>query len=156
MRIQMLQVPSAETFSKPLLDIGDGKVALHENTGCIRLPTNFCTIINSQKALIDQIFPDIHTQCLNHEWLAERVIVATKNVKFNNLNFKIQQLVPRDLMLYKSIDTVCDTNEAVNYSAEFLNSLNLPGIPPYHLQLMVGSLVILLRNLNPQRLCNGT
>jgi len=32
MRVQMLQDPSAETFSKQLLDIGDGKVALHENT----------------------------------------------------------------------------------------------------------------------------
>lgn len=36
MRVQMLQDPSAETFSKQLLDIGDGKVAVYENTGCIK------------------------------------------------------------------------------------------------------------------------
>ncbi|GFS53902.1 ATP-dependent DNA helicase [Trichonephila clavipes] len=30
MRVQMLQDPSAETFSKQLLDIGDGKVAIDE------------------------------------------------------------------------------------------------------------------------------
>ena len=29
-------------------------------------------------------------------------------------------------------------------------------MPPYNLQLKVGSPVILLRNLNPSRLCNGT
>ncbi|PIM96964.1 DNA helicase [Handroanthus impetiginosus] len=152
----MLQDPSAKTFSKQLLDIGDGKVDVHENTGCIKLPTDFCTIINSQNALIDQIFPDINTRYLNHEWLAERAILAAKNVDVNDLNFKIQQLLPGDLVSYKSIDTVCDTNEAVNYPAEFLNSLDLPGMPPHHLQLKVGSPVILLRNLNPPRLCNGT
>lgn len=74
----------------------------------------------------------------------------------NELNLKIQHLLPGDLVSYKSIDTVCDATEAVNYPTEFLNSLDLPGIPPHNLQLKVGSPVILLRNLNPPRLCNGT
>ncbi|GFU94210.1 ATP-dependent DNA helicase [Trichonephila clavipes] len=91
MRVQMLQDPSAETFSKQLLEIGDGKVAVHENTGCIKLSTDSCTIINSQNALIGQIFPDIHTQYLNHEWLAERAILAAKNVDVNDFNYKIKQ-----------------------------------------------------------------
>ncbi|GBP93229.1 hypothetical protein EVAR_90140_1 [Eumeta japonica] len=47
MRVQMLQDPSAETFSKQLLDIGDGKVAIDE-TGYVKLPTDFCTIADSQ------------------------------------------------------------------------------------------------------------
>ncbi|XP_033231613.1 uncharacterized protein LOC117182622 [Belonocnema kinseyi] len=155
-RVQMLQDPPAETFSKQLLDIGDGKVAVHENTECIKLPTDFCIIINSQNALIDQIFPDIDTQYLNHEWLTERAIFAAKNVDVKDLNFKIQHLLPGDLVSYKSIDTVCDTNEAVNYPAKFLNSLDLPGTLPHHLRLKVGYPVILLRNLNPPQLCNDT
>jgi ATP-dependent DNA helicase PIF1 len=57
---------------------------------------------------------------------------------------------------YKYIDTVCDANEAVNCPTEFLNSLDLPDKPPHNLQLKVGSSVILLRNLNAPRLCNGT
>jgi hypothetical protein len=43
----MLQDPSAETFSKHMLDIGDGKVTTDE-TGCIKLPINFCTINDLQ------------------------------------------------------------------------------------------------------------
>ena len=90
-------------------------------------------------------------------WVAGRKShFAAKNVDVNDLNFKIQQLLPGELVSYKSIDTVCDASEAVNYPTEFLNSLDLPGMSPHHLQLKVGSPVILLRNLNPPRLCNGT
>ncbi|KFM58608.1 hypothetical protein X975_17487, partial [Stegodyphus mimosarum] len=99
MYVQMLQDPSAETFSKQLLDIGDGKVIIDE-TGCIKLPTDFCTIINSQDALIDQIFPYVHTQYINHEWLAAKAILAAKNVDVNDLNLKIQQLLPGDLIQF--------------------------------------------------------
>jgi hypothetical protein len=134
-----------------LLDIGGGKVTTDE-TGCIQLPTNFCTIIDSQDALIDQIFINVHRQYTNHEWLAEGAILAAKNVDVNELNLKIQHLLPGDLVLYKSIDTVCDAIEAVNYPTEFLNLLDLPGKPPHNLQLKFGSPVILLRNLNPPRL----
>jgi hypothetical protein len=77
---------------------------------------------------------------------------SNKNVDINELNLEIQHLLPEGLVLYKSIDTVCDATEAVNYSTEFLNTLNLPGVSPHNLQLKVGSPAILLRNLNPPRL----
>jgi hypothetical protein len=96
---------------------------------------NYCTIIYSQDALIDQIFPNIYRQYTNHEWLAERVILVAKNVDVNELNLKIQHLLLGDLVSYKSIDTVCGATEAVNYPTEFLNSLDLPGMPSYNLQL---------------------
>ncbi|XP_015376581.1 PREDICTED: uncharacterized protein LOC107170881 [Diuraphis noxia] len=76
-----------------------------------------------------------------------------------NKYFRIynQQLLPGNLVSYKSIDTVCDASENVNLPTVFLNSLDLPGMPPHNLQLNVGSSPInVLRNLNPPRLCNGT
>jgi hypothetical protein len=96
-----------------LLDIDDGKVTTDE-TGCIKLLTDLYTIIDSQDALIDQMLPNVHRQNTNHEWLAEKAILAAKNVDVNELNLKIQHLLPRYLVSYKSIDTVCDTTEAVN------------------------------------------
>jgi hypothetical protein len=103
-------------FSKQLLDIDDGKITTDE-TGCI--PNDFCTIIDSYDAFIDQIFPNLHRQYTNHEWLAERAILIAKNVDVIELNLKIQHLLPGDLVSYKSIDTVCDAIEAVNYPTFF-------------------------------------
>ena len=58
-----------------------------------------------------------------------------------------KHLLPGDMVSYKSIDIVCYATEAVNYLTEFLNSLDLPGMPSHNLQLKVCSPVILLHNL---------
>ncbi|GFX45035.1 ATP-dependent DNA helicase [Trichonephila clavipes] len=59
-------------------------------------------------------------------------------------------------MPFISIDTIVDENETVNFTTDFLNSLDMPGMSLHNLRLMIGSLVILLRNLNPPRLCYRT
>lgn len=54
---------------------------------------------------------------------------------------------------FKYIDSIIDPNEVVNYP--ILNSLDLPGLPPHNLQLKVGSVIIMLPNLNQPKLCKG-
>jgi hypothetical protein len=156
MRVQLQNDPSAQIFSEQLLDIGNGKIELQPNTQCIKLPDNFCTVVQDKNELIQSIFPDIQNNYLNHEWLSQRAILAAKNVDVDEINFQILQLLPGDMMSFKSIDTVVDENESVNFPIEFLNSLDIPGMPPHNLRLKIGSPIILLRNLNPPQLCNGT
>lgn len=156
MRVHLQHDASADTFSKQLLDIGNGKVPIDAETKCITFPSNFCVIVPSIEQLIQKVYPEIRTNYKNHDWLFERAILAATNNDVNAINKTIQDQIVGESVTYKSIDSVMNADEVVNYPIEFLNSLELPGIPPHILTLKVGAAIILLRNINPPKLCNGT
>eukprot|EP00102_Acyrthosiphon_pisum_P013585 XP_008183218.1 PREDICTED: ATP-dependent DNA helicase PIF1-like [Acyrthosiphon pisum] len=158
MRVFLQQDETANVFAKQLLNIGNNKVEVDSTTGFIRIPTDFCHITDSKEELIHRVFSDIAQQLNNHNWLGERAILAARNilVDVDDLNEKIQKFIPGQLFSFKSVDNVMNQDDVVNYPTEFLNSLELPGLPPHNLQLKVGSIVIMLRNINQPRLCNGT
>ncbi|UYV61805.1 hypothetical protein LAZ67_1006674, partial [Cordylochernes scorpioides] len=156
MRVQLQQDESSERFAKQLLDIGNGKMEMDESTHCITLPDNFCHFVKSTDELIAKVFPNLSQNYKNNHWVSERAILSAKNIDMNLINCTIQNKIPEEETTYKSIDTVVNPDESVNYPIEFLNSLDLPGMPPYILSLKIGSPIILLRNINPPRLCNGT
>jgi hypothetical protein len=61
--------------------------------------------------------------------------------------------------VHRSVDCIVEdeVDEAVHYPIEFLNSLDISGMPVHNLELKIGCPLILLRNLNPLAgLCNGT
>lgn len=64
--------------------------------------------------------------------------------------------VPGENIEYVSINRVVEKEESTNYPVEFLESLNAPGLPAHKINLKVGVPVVLLRNLSPPKLCNGT
>ncbi|GBM74309.1 hypothetical protein AVEN_193304-1 [Araneus ventricosus] len=72
------------------------------------------------------------------------------------MNKQLLQELPGSVQVYKSIDTTCDINEAVNYPTEFLNTLEPSGVPSHTLELKIGAPIMLLRNLHLPSLCNGT
>lgn len=154
-RVQRQNDPSAKVFSQQLLDIGNGVMPL-DILGFMTLPTNFCTVITAKDALIESVFPNLVQNFKDHTWLSERAILAPKNKDVNELNMAIQFKIPGEFVSYKSIDSVIQQDDAVNYPMEFLNSLDLPGFPPHDLKLKVGSPIMLLRNINQPKLCNGT
>ncbi|GFT42632.1 ATP-dependent DNA helicase [Trichonephila clavipes] len=54
------------------------------------------------------------------------------------------------------MDTIMDMELSTSYLVEFLNSLELSGVPSHKLQLKLNLPVMLMRNLNAPLLCNGT
>uniref|UniRef100_A0A0L8HQN4 DNA helicase Pif1-like 2B domain-containing protein n=1 Tax=Octopus bimaculoides TaxID=37653 RepID=A0A0L8HQN4_OCTBM len=73
------------------------------------------------------------------------------------MNEKVLNIIPEAPKANLSTDTVpCNNEEEVqNYLFEFINSLTPFGLPPHRLNLKVGAIVMLLRNLSiSQGLCN--
>ncbi|GFS88815.1 ATP-dependent DNA helicase [Trichonephila clavipes] len=58
--------------------------------------------------------------------------------------------------MYNSIDASMSPDDTTSYPVEFLNSLELSGVPSHKLELKVGVPILLMCNLDVPRLCNGT
>lgn len=156
MRVYLKRDSTAHQFSQQLLQIGDGKYPIDENTKELSFPSNFCQLEESLQNVIQRVFPNITHNFKNYDWLGERAILAPKNDDVNKINHQILLTLPGEMMKYNSIDTVMDENQSVNYPIEFLNSLEPSGMPPHVLQLKIGAPLMVIRNLDPPRMCNGT
>ncbi|GBP19537.1 hypothetical protein EVAR_102085_1 [Eumeta japonica] len=133
MRVALLNNPSAEDSCKQLLTIGNGRVPVDKSSGFISFPPNFCNLVSSKDELIENVFPNMIANHKNKEWLRERAILATKNEDVDGLNFAIQHVIVCTLHSFKSVDSITNEDEATNYPTEFLNSLDVPGLPPHNL-----------------------
>ena len=159
MRVQREGDVSAAEFSKVLLKIGDGNVPVDRESGEIAIPSGCGIIVNNSEFLKEEVYGniDIHfNQTTWRSWLCERAILAPKNDLVNHINRTILPKLPGYVEVYKSIDNVVDQDQACLYPTEFLNSLEPSGMPPHELHLKVGAPIMLLRNLDAPRLCNGT
>ncbi|XP_044591373.1 uncharacterized protein LOC123269604 [Cotesia glomerata] len=155
MRVHLQPHPQAEEFSKVLIDIGDGKIPEEDgkiNVSCIR-----CDIVPDLITLTEKIYPNIDKAGENcSSWLKERAILTPTNEQANSINNFLLEQLPTEQVRYESVDTVMEDEDVVHYPVEFLHTLNPPGIPPHVLHLKIGTPIMLLRNLNPPKLCNGT
>ena len=140
-------------FSERLLLLGNGKV-MPDPHGQITMK-EIGTVVKTEEELRNKVFPNLQQHFRDHKWLCERAILAPKNDDVGQINSTLLQQIPGPVQLYKSIDTAVYTSEAVHYPVEFLNSLELPGVPQHRLELKLGAPIILLRNLDPPKLCNG-
>ncbi|KAE9539872.1 hypothetical protein AGLY_005124 [Aphis glycines] len=127
-------------FADWLLLLGSGQLPTVDGVlDTVEIPREMvCDVVD----LIDFVYPQ-HMSLANERGMQQ-------------INRTVLQRIERT---YTAIDTVVidDPDEEANYPTEFLNSLELNGMPPFKLTLTVGAIVMLLRNLDPKRnLCNGT
>ena len=118
---------------------------------------NLCVLIDNIQELVNNVYPDIDN--ISHttiSWFKERAILQPTNEQVDKVNNLILSKIDASTKIYYSVDTVLDLEEAVHFPTEFLSSLNPFGLRPHKMVLKVGCPVILLRNLNPPKLCNVT
>ena len=114
--------------------------------------------------LIDKVYPDIQHLHSNDEndrlqYFSERVILAARNVDVDAINDIILDRLCGDGKIYLSADSAFQDGGALDSSVpqEYLNMINLAGMPLHNTTLKIGSPIILLRNLEQAAgLCNGT
>ncbi|XP_044588797.1 uncharacterized protein LOC123267978 [Cotesia glomerata] len=155
MRAHLQSNLKAEEFSKILIDIGNGSIT--EENGRIKLSCIDCEIVPDLITLTNKVYPNIDKAGNNcSSWLKERTILTPTNEQANYINNFLLEKISTEQTEYESVDTVTEDDDAVQYPVEFLHTLNPPGIPPHILHIKSGAPIMLLRNLNPPKLCNGT
>ena len=110
----------------------------------------------TENDLIEKIFPDVAINYERDGWLSHRSILAPKNVMVDDINELIMQKIPGVAEVYESTDVPIKGPDSIQYPTEVLNSLKFPGIPDHRLILKKGVPVIIMRNINPPILVNGT
>ena len=129
MRVYLQQANdhTADNFSKNLLRLGNGELSADEN-GQIDI-SEFGNIVKTQNDLIISIFPDVAKQyrswpIFDYKWFSGRAILAPKNDAVEDINIIMLEKIPtKGGYIYKSIDTVSDIANAVQYPPEFLTPL---------------------------------
>ncbi|PIA60644.1 hypothetical protein AQUCO_00300275v1 [Aquilegia coerulea] len=94
--------------------------------------------------------------------LKDRCILAPTNNCADEINKFVLDKIPDERFEYLSADSVSPVSEQIQdqdilYPIEFLNTLQVSGVPNHAIELKVGVPIMLLRNANPKSgMCNGT
>lgn len=161
------EVDRLDRFAKWVLAVGNGTIPRAEgwtSEDDIEIPLEFCNPgnVNSLDDMINATFPDIENHYNNPKYISERAILTPTNNMVSHINELIVGKIPGETFTYFSTDNAEDfpgtESELDNsFPPEYLNSLNVPGLPSHALKLKVGVAVMLTRNLNQTLgLCNGT
>ncbi|XP_075154209.1 uncharacterized protein LOC142227612 [Haematobia irritans] len=78
MKVQLQNDQRAAQFSKQMLAVGNGKVPVDIKP--ITLTNDFCQFVDSQLALIENVFPNISENYQNYALLSQRAILAAKKL----------------------------------------------------------------------------
>src|SRR5260370_5964535 len=152
--------PEVRRFAEFQLDLGSGNNLAADGT--LNLPEDLTLHGSTLTPLINHIYPDLHSNpppapssFINH------MILAPRNDDVHVLNHNMIdsfQASPANTKVYHSADSAIIQDElSDDIPVEFLNAINVSGMPVSKLTLKVGCHVILLHNLSTSdELCNGT
>ncbi|XP_010451254.1 PREDICTED: uncharacterized protein LOC104733370 [Camelina sativa] len=148
------------TFSKWLLDIGDGKIN-ESDSGDVEIEILDDLLINISgnpiEAIVKEIYGEQFTRRTDPNFFSERAILSPRNDDVDKINQFMLSKLPGEERQYLSSDSIetSDTSglDDMIYTQEFLNSIS--GLPSHVLTLRIGAPVMLLRNIDPKGgLCN--
>jgi ATP-dependent DNA helicase PIF1 len=156
-----------QSWADYLQRIGEGTEQVFPEVGeeVVLIPEDMCCQGDTIDSLVDEVYNDFgcfrDSQSCN-EHIIQRAILTPLNEDVDSINTAIMNRfdfttpdgTPTQRRTYHSADSVVQGEQRGVYPTEFLNSLNMSGVPPHTLTLQEGCPVILLRNM-PGGLANG-
>ena len=137
-----------------LLKLGNGTLPTIFND-LIEVPQHM--VCKGPEELEDKVYDDFERNMTNREYLAARSIMSSTNDTIHERNFKFMEKLPGDMQISYSRDCCVEDNDTTLYDVEFLNRVNVSGLPPHRLPLKEGACIILIKNLDIKNgHCNGT
>ena len=157
MRVHASGNKDLEAFDQWTVDIGNGK------TEAVKVPGNMVltkiTPNSKENSLSEglameefcrKIFPNLPDNMSDRNWINGRAILAPTNKEVAILNNTVCEMLPGNLQVFRSADSLTNPADEHRFTTEFLNSRNPTGFPHHTLQLKSGMPVMLLRNLDPK------
>ena len=162
-----------ESVCDYIIKMGDGKLKT-DSTGAIKIPDRFLLPTNNSRGLLKWVYgdkpaplpeehscsPEVYREILDHniKYYGDKAILSPKNLDVDKLNEDILKTLSGEGRVFRSADqALLGDDQGLYVTTEFLNKIELSGLPPHLLTVKVGCVMMLLRNLNPKHgLCNGT
>lgn len=127
MRVHLRGDHRRGVFAKMLLDIGEDR--LNDQNNVLDIPAELYTLVDTVGSLIDHISLTFNTLIKNHNlgYVKEFYCPppSPTNSSASKLNSLLLQSIDGVEVKYKTIDLVPNSNEEVNYTIKFLNTLKL-------------------------------
>ncbi|XP_076039456.1 uncharacterized protein LOC143024528 [Oratosquilla oratoria] len=135
-------------FAQSLLRLGS------REAGPVEFGEDFGVRVNSRKELVDRVYDDIENNHLNASYFEKRAIVSPTNVGVDSVNQIIYDKSKEKEVVYNSVDTAVE--EGTDIQTSVFNAMTSPFLSLHRLQVKVGSVLMIIRNICPPKLCNGT
>nr|XP_043611506.1 uncharacterized protein LOC122583138 [Erigeron canadensis] len=161
----LLEIVETKAFGDWLLSIGEGTIN-NPNDGetDVEIPEDILITDTTDpiKSIIDTIYPELNRNLATPSYFQQRAILAPTHDVVDVINDKMMDLINEEEKVYLSYDKIPESDLAQDinkdlYSPDFLNAINVGGLPKHKLTLKKDVPVMLLRNIDQTAgLCNGT
>ncbi|XP_023746696.1 uncharacterized protein LOC111894837 [Lactuca sativa] len=120
-------------FSDFLIRVGNGDEETIDES-FVQIPDDMCNPYTykdiSKNKLINAIFPSLHINGGSSKYIISRAILSTKNENVDEMNDQMIDRFCGEERIYYSFDEAEDDKNNF-YLMEFLNSINISGLPPH-------------------------
>ncbi|XXG63826.1 hypothetical protein AAC387_Pa05g1926 [Persea americana] len=161
MRLQNLTInDDMAQFARWALSIGDGECNSpsdndDDDDNLVEIPSDLRidTYNDETLPLMNSVYENIDKNYKDPSYLRDRAILTPLNDYVDKINAVVLSMIPMKGQTYLSADTMVEadsneSNQGILYTTEFLNTLNVSGLPNHRLDLKIGTPIMLLRNLN--------